>query len=57
MYMKLEARIQLGTLNLWMAMISTILPKSRSLVESQYEKKINKMAADKSWYPKAKTLF
>ena len=46
MYMKLKARIQLDTLKLEMALISTILPKSRILLESQYKKKINKMAAD-----------
>ena len=49
MYMKLKARIQLDThdtLKLEMALISTILPKSRSLLGSQYKKMINKMAAD-----------
>ena len=46
MYMKLKARIQLDTLKLEMALISTILPKSRILLESQYKKKINKMAAN-----------
>ena len=57
MYMKLKARIQLDTLKLEMALISTILPKSRILLESQYKKKINKMAADnRKLYPQGKTL-